>query len=55
MFRKGGPRPWHTKPGGSSLDAKIQEVREQKKGRQDSALDGTKERAEYSGKNVNTV
>ncbi|PGH19218.1 hypothetical protein AJ80_04083 [Polytolypa hystricis UAMH7299] len=28
MFADGGPRPWHTKPGGSKLDAKIEEVRE---------------------------
>lgn len=26
MFSKGGPLPWHTKPGESQLDAKIAEV-----------------------------
>lgn len=28
MFNKGGPRPWHTKPGNSKLDALIEEARE---------------------------
>jgi MFS family permease len=28
MFRDGGPRPWHTKPGDSSLEARVQAVRE---------------------------
>ena len=27
-FWKGGPRPWHTKPGGSLLDQKVLEMRE---------------------------
>ncbi|KAL4939447.1 hypothetical protein BDV06DRAFT_214276 [Aspergillus oleicola] len=27
MFAPGGPKPWHTKPGGSELDAHIDEVR----------------------------
>lgn len=26
MFSKGGPKPWHTKPGGSRLDAEIEAV-----------------------------
>ncbi|KAL4890510.1 sugar transporter [Aspergillus ambiguus] len=29
MFSKGGPKPWHTKPGDSRLDGRIQEAREQ--------------------------
>lgn len=28
MFSKGGPRPWHTKPGHSKLDAMVEEARE---------------------------
>jgi len=28
LFRKGGPRPWHTKPGGSLLDQKVLKYRE---------------------------
>lgn len=28
MFSKGGPRPWQTKPGGSKLDALIEEAKE---------------------------
>jgi MFS family permease len=30
LFSKGGPHPWHTKPGGSRLDAEIQAVIERK-------------------------
>lgn len=30
MFNKGGPRPWHTKPGHSKLDGLIEEAREKK-------------------------
>jgi hypothetical protein len=30
MFSKGGPRPWHTKPGNSKLDAAVADVRERK-------------------------
>ena len=28
MFSKGGPKPWHTKPGQSKLDTLIEEARE---------------------------
>ena len=28
MFSKGGPKPWHTKPGQSKLDHLIEEARE---------------------------
>ena len=28
MFSPAGPRPWHTKPGGSRLDALIEQARE---------------------------
>jgi hypothetical protein len=28
MFRKGGPKPWKTKPGGSLLDERVFEYRE---------------------------
>ncbi|KAL2811906.1 hypothetical protein BJX63DRAFT_398042 [Aspergillus granulosus] len=31
LFAPGGPKPWHTKPGGSKLDAHIDEVRAQSK------------------------
>jgi hypothetical protein len=30
MFSEGGPRPWHTKPGHSKLDAAVQEARDRK-------------------------
>lgn len=30
MFSKGGPKPWHTKPGNSKLDAAVADVRERK-------------------------
>jgi Sugar (and other) transporter len=30
LFSKGGPRPWHTKPGQSRLDAEIQAIIERK-------------------------
>jgi hypothetical protein len=30
LFSKDGPHPWHTKPGGSRLDAEIQAVIERK-------------------------
>lgn len=30
MFRAGGPRPWHTKPGDSHLDAEIQDLTSRK-------------------------
>lgn len=28
MFAPGGPKPWHTRPGGSKLDALVVEVSE---------------------------
>jgi hypothetical protein len=28
MFKKGGPKPWHTKPGDSLLDKRILEIQE---------------------------
>lgn len=40
MFSKGGPRPWHTKPGGSRLDAEIQAVIERKAGGHDHYASG---------------
>lgn len=30
MFSHDGPRPWHTKPGGSRLDKLVEEAREKK-------------------------
>lgn len=40
MFRPGGPKPWQTKVGGSSLDAHIEAVKdEQRKGSIDYAED----------------
>ena len=50
MFRKGGPRPWHTKPGDSLLDQRILEVRagEGKKGGIAAASD--EERMEFGEK-----
>jgi len=56
MFRKGGPRPWHTKPGGSLLDQKILEV--QAGGRKESSgiAGGTEEeRMEYGEKRAENV
>jgi hypothetical protein len=49
MFQKGGPHPWHTKPGNSLLDAKIQEFRN--RGKESGIFNGTEEgRAEYAEK-----
>jgi hypothetical protein len=55
MFRKGGPRPWNTKPGGSSLDERIEDVRQQGKQHQDGILSGTETTVEYKGKNSEIV
>lgn len=57
MFGKGGPHPWNTKPGGSLLDARIEEEREHKaeKERHRGATQGADERVEYSEKNENAV
>lgn len=52
MFRKGGPKPWKTKPGDSLLDQRILEVAEHgtKAG---GITDGMEEeRREFGEKNV---
>jgi hypothetical protein len=49
LFRRGGPRPWKTKPGGSLLDQRIFEMRET--GHKRAGIMGTEDRVEYADKN----
>ena len=41
MFRKGGPKPWRTKPGGSLLDQKVLDWQSNRK--EDGIAAGTEE------------
>ena len=51
LFRKGGPRPWKTKPGGSLLDQRILDARESSHKRHGTL--GTEDKVEYAEKNDN--
>jgi hypothetical protein len=55
MFKKGGPYPWNTKPGGSSLDTRVEEMRRLRKQHHDGALGETEDRDRYSEKNGDAV
>jgi hypothetical protein len=46
MFRKGGPKPWHTKPGQSNLDDRIEEARAKELHVKEGDMHVTEERVE---------
>jgi len=52
MFRKGGPKPWHTKPGDSLLDQKILEMESGGKKEGGIAAGSEEERMEFGEKRV---
>ena len=54
MFRKGGPKPWHTKPGDSLLDQRILDMRDGER-KESGAANGTEERREYGEKTAENV
>jgi hypothetical protein len=51
LFRRGGPRPWKTKPGGSLLDQHILDF--QQRGHKTGGMMGTEGRVEYADKTEN--
>ena len=55
MFRKGGPRPWHTKPGGSLLDQHILDVQRLHGHKSEGGIMGNEGQIEYADKGEGSV
>jgi Sugar (and other) transporter len=55
LFQKGGPRPWHTKPGNSLLDQRLLEM--EASGRKEGGIAGRTEdeKAEFGERNGDSV